>query len=130
MAKKLGTPTNGPGDTPEAPRTIILPSLSHLQFAALDAIICGEQSGQQIRHLLGWNKTLPAFYHMMAKLERLGLVKSRYQKVYPVDGHAYIECHACYQITREGLAAWQLTMEFYLARLEVYSALVQGQDNA
>jgi len=55
-----------------------LPPITHLQFLVLGVLLGGEQSGRTIREAIaryGVRRTGPAFYQMMARLERESLVE-------------------------------------------------------
>jgi hypothetical protein len=61
-----------------------LPRLTHLQFLVLCILLSGEQSGRIIRQAIedyGIRRSAPAFYQMMARLERDGMVEGWYGQV-------------------------------------------------
>jgi hypothetical protein len=90
-----------------------LPDLTHLQFLILTALLDGEQSGRVVRKVLaehGQEKSGPAFYQLMARLEDATFVKGRYeQKI--IDGQIIKE--RFYTITRGGILAVDATKDFY-----------------
>jgi len=90
-----------------------IPELSHLQFVVIGAVRTEERSGRQIRSELKRYRVRqsgPAFYQMMARLEKAGLVEGRYtQEV--VDGQIIKE--RCYRITASGEQAWQECRSFF-----------------
>jgi DNA-binding PadR family transcriptional regulator len=91
-----------------------LPQISHLQFAVLDQLLAGQQTGRAIRaqlRQLRVRQTGPAFYQMMARLEDDGLVEGWYeQKV--VAGQILRERR--YAITDAGRKSWGESRRFYL----------------
>ena len=59
------------------------PRLSNLQFLVLGALRSGPRTGREIRSELerfDVNKSGPAFYQMMSRLEASGLVSGDYQQ--------------------------------------------------
>ena len=61
-----------------------LPRVTHLQFLVLGVLRDGEQPGRLIRDTLaayGVRRTAPAFYQLMARLARDGLVDGWYEQV-------------------------------------------------
>lgn len=90
-----------------------LPDLSHLQFVVLGALLEKERTGRAVRGVLKRYRVRqsgPAFYQMMARLERSELVEGWYtQEV--VDGQIIKE--RCYRLTKPGRAAWQECRRFY-----------------
>lgn len=93
--------------------TLRLPDLSHLQFIVLGQLLAGESTGRAIREALRRfrvRQSGPAFYQMMARMERAGLAEGWYvQQV--VEGQIVKERH--YRITETGTAAWQECRRFY-----------------
>src|SRR5258705_12004435 len=58
-----------------------LPTLTHLQFIVIGALLADEQSGKDLRIELkrhGVRRTGPAFYQMMARLEDSGWIDGFY----------------------------------------------------
>jgi hypothetical protein len=90
-----------------------VPTISHLQFLALGVLLAGEQPGRAIRDVaagFGVRRTAAAFYQMMARLERDGLVDGWYQAV-RVGDQSVTERR--YRITASGSRAWAQTRAFY-----------------
>ena len=90
-----------------------LPAISHLQFLTLGVLLGGEQPGRVIRDAVaayGSPRTGPAFYQMMARLERDGLVTGWYEQIV-VGDQAVTERR--YRITAAGTRAWNQTRAFY-----------------
>ena len=76
-------------------------------------MIENEQPGRVVRDLLGSygvRRTAPAFYQMMARLERDGLVNGWYGQVV-VGDQAVTERR--YRITKAGTSRWEATRRFY-----------------
>ncbi len=96
-----------------------LPELSHLQFAVLDVLGTAQMSGKDLRTglgELGINKSGPAFYQMMARMEDAKLVDGSYtQQV--IDGQIIKQRQ--YKITGNGIRALNDTKQFYHGRTEV-----------
>jgi DNA-binding PadR family transcriptional regulator len=91
-----------------------LPSLTHLQFVVLGTLIDDEKPGRFVRAALqhyGVKRSAPAFYQMMARLERDGLVEGWYGQV-TTGAQAVTERR--YRATPSGLKAWNQTRAFYL----------------
>jgi DNA-binding PadR family transcriptional regulator len=90
-----------------------LPAITPLQFLVLGLVRSGEQPGRFIRHVLadqGARRSAPAFYQLMARLERDGLVEGRYHPI-AVGDQAVNERR--YRITPAGASAWTRTRTFY-----------------
>ncbi len=90
-----------------------LPPLTHLQFLVLGALFESEQPGRAVRETLaryGVRRTAPAFYQMMARLERASLVEGWYEQI-TVGDQAVTERR--YRITRTGASRWEETRRFY-----------------
>ncbi len=90
-----------------------LPALTHLQFLVLGVLRSGEQPGRTIREAIaayGVRRSGPAFYQMMARLERDGLVEGRYEQI-EVGGQAVKERR--YKIRPAGARMWSATRSFY-----------------
>ncbi len=90
-----------------------LPPLTHLQFLVLNALADAEQPGRAVRATLaefGVKRSAPAFYQMMARLERDGLVDGWYEQV-PSAVQSHTERR--YRATPAGLKAWTATRGFY-----------------
>jgi DNA-binding PadR family transcriptional regulator len=90
-----------------------VPAISHLQAVALGALLSSDQPGRVIREHLkryGARRTAAAFYQMMARLERDGLVEGWYQQIQSGD-QAVTE--RWYRVTAAGRRAWHHTRAFY-----------------
>jgi DNA-binding PadR family transcriptional regulator len=90
-----------------------LPGITHLQFLVLGNLLSAAQPGRAIREALagyGVRRSGPAFYQLMARLERDGLVEGWYEQI-AVDGHAVMERH--YRIKPGGSKLWADTRAFY-----------------
>ena len=102
-----------------------IPDITHLQFLVLGMLRGGDRPGRLLRRSLarhGVERTGPAFYQMMARLEDAGLVAGEYeQKV--VDGQIIKERR--YALTPSGDAAWTSTRAFYSRAIGAY-----GTDDA
>ena len=96
---------------PSTPRQ--LPPLSHLQFLALGVLLTGDEPGRVIRDVVaayGAQRTGAAFYQLMARLERDGLVEGWYEPIV-VGDQAVRERR--YRLTPAGARAWRQTRSFY-----------------
>jgi DNA-binding PadR family transcriptional regulator len=96
-----------------------LPALTHLHYLVLGALRAGEQPGRVLRRALaayGVRRSAPAFYQLMARLERAGLVEGWYEQVV-VHDQAVTERR--YRATAEGARLWARAHGFYadVARL-------------
>src|SRR5215207_6991029 len=90
-----------------------LPELTHLQFLVLGVLRHVEQPGRALRDALsgyGIRRTGPAFYQMMARLEKERLVDGRYEQI-TVGDQAVTERR--YRITAEGKKRWSEARAFY-----------------
>jgi DNA-binding PadR family transcriptional regulator len=90
-----------------------LPSLSHLQFLVLGVLRSEEQAGRTIRRALaayGVRRSAPAFYQLMARLERAGLVEGWYEQVVVGDQSV---TERRYRITEDGSRLWVRARTFY-----------------
>jgi len=95
-----------------------IPDLSHLQFLVLSGLHGGESSGREIRDELKRYRVRqsgPAFYQMMARLEKGGLVKGWYTQDV-VDGQIIKERR--YRIAAAGERAWQDSRKFYATAID------------
>jgi DNA-binding PadR family transcriptional regulator len=94
-----------------------LPALTHLQFLVLGVLRANEQPGRVIREAIatyGVRRSGPAFYQMMARLERDGLVEGWYEQVIAggrAGGQAVKERR--YRIKPAGARLWSATQSFY-----------------
>jgi len=99
-----------------------IPEITHLQFLVLGMLRGGERTGRVVRRTLkrhGIERSGPAFYQMMARLEDAGLVAGEYdQKI--VDGQIIKERR--YSLTSQGESAWSATRAFYTDAIEEYGA--------
>ena len=101
-----------------------LPPLSHLQFLALGVILSNDEPGRVIRDVVadyGVRRTGAAFYQLMARLERDGLIDGWYEPV--VVGDQTVR-ERRYRITGAGSRAWRQTRSFYET---VAAAAAQGR---
>jgi DNA-binding PadR family transcriptional regulator len=90
-----------------------IPELSHLQFLVLGQLISGDATGRSIRETLRRYRVRqsgPAFYQMMARLERAGLAEGWYTQDV-VEGQVIKERR--YRVTGDGTAAWRECRRFY-----------------
>jgi DNA-binding PadR family transcriptional regulator len=90
-----------------------LPPLSDLQFLALGVVLERDASGRAIRQVVagyGVRRSAAAFYQLMARLERDGLVHGWYETV--AAGQQTVR-ERRYRITRAGEKAWRETRAFY-----------------
>jgi DNA-binding MarR family transcriptional regulator len=92
-----------------------VPDISQLQFLALGALLAGERPGRELREVageFGVRGTRAAFYQLMARLERAGLVEGWYAPV-RVDEQTVTERH--YRVTASGRRAWSEARAFHAA---------------
>ena len=90
-----------------------LPSLTHLQFLVLGVLRSEEQSGRVIRQALasyGVKRSGPAFYQLMARLEKARLVEGWYEQIAAGDQTV---TERRYRITPEGTRLWARAQAFY-----------------
>lgn len=90
-----------------------IPTISHLQFLTLDLLLRGERAGRTLREEVrrfGVRQSLAAFYQLMARLDRDGLVVGWYEQV-TIGGQVVTERR--YRLTAAGRAAWAETRAFY-----------------
>lgn len=90
-----------------------LPRLTHLQFLVLGVLQKGEQPGRVVRDALaahGVKRTAAAFYQLMSRLERDGLVDGWYEQV-TVGDQAVTERR--YRLRPHGLKLWTEARDFY-----------------
>lgn len=105
-----------------------LPDLTHLQFLVLGVLLTGEQSGRAIRSAIdeyGIRRSAPAFYQMMARLERDGIVEGWYEQV-KVGDQAVTERR--YRATPAASRMWNRSRAFYEA--VSLSVATRGWSNA
>lgn len=96
-----------------------LPTLTHLQYLVLGVLQREEQPGRVVRQALaayGVRRSGPAFYQLMARMERARLVDGWYEQV-TVGDQAVTERR--YRVTRESARLWTDAHRFYdeLARV-------------
>src|SRR5688572_6719267 len=90
-----------------------LPALTHMQFLVLGVLRSEELPGRALREVLagyGIRRTGPAFYQLMARLEKDRLVDGYYEQI-TVGDQAVTERH--YRITPEGTRRWKDARAFY-----------------
>ncbi len=90
-----------------------LPTVTHLQFLVLGLLLEDEQPGRVIRQVLAKYRVKPsgpAFYQLMARLEREGLAEGRYEQI-TVGDQAVTERR--YRITPSGATRWKRARAFY-----------------
>lgn len=90
-----------------------VPILTHLQFLVLGVLRGEPQPGRTLRKALaayGVRRTGPAFYQLMARLEKERLVDGWYEQV-TVGDQAVTERH--YRITADGTRRWNEARAFY-----------------
>lgn len=90
-----------------------LPTVTHLQFLVLGLLLDGERPGRLIREVLARYRVKPsgpAFYQLMARLEREGLVEGWYEQV-TVGDQAVTERR--YRLTATGATRWKRAAAFY-----------------
>jgi DNA-binding PadR family transcriptional regulator len=96
-----------------------LPALTHLQYLVLGVLRIDEQPGRLIRQALaayGVRRSGPAFYQLMARMEKSRHVEGWYEPV--VVGDQTVT-ERRYRITPEGARLWARAHGFYdeVARL-------------
>lgn len=92
-----------------------IPRLTHLQFLVLGLLRDGEQPGRVIREAIaahGVKRSAPAFYQLMARLERDRLVDGWYEQV-TVGDQAVTERR--YRLRAAGARLWAEARDFYTA---------------
>src|ERR1051325_11018449 len=90
-----------------------LPGLTHLQFLVLGVLLSGQHSGRVIRQAIeryGMRRSAPAFYQIMARLERDGMVEGWYEQV-KVGDQSVTERR--YRATALGTKMWERSHSFY-----------------
>jgi DNA-binding PadR family transcriptional regulator len=98
-----------------------IPKLTHLQFLVLGLLRQTEQPGRAIRDAIaahGVKRSAPAFYQLMARLERDRLVDGWYEQV-TVGDQAVTERR--YRLRPSGAKLWAEARDFYttlIARAE------------
>lgn len=92
-----------------------IPRLTHLQFLVLGLLRDGERPGRAIREAIaahGVKRSAPAFYQLMARLERDRLVDGWYEQVTAGD-QAVTERR--YRLRPAGATRWTEARDFYSA---------------
>ncbi len=90
-----------------------LPALTHLQYRVLGVLRAEPQPGRTLRNALsayGIRRTGPAFYQLMARMEKDRLVDGWYEQT-TVGDQAVTERH--YRITADGNRRWNDARAFY-----------------
>jgi DNA-binding PadR family transcriptional regulator len=90
-----------------------IPKITHLQFLVLGLLREGEQPGRAIRDAIaahGVKRSAPAFYQLMARLERDRLVDGWYEQVTAGD-QAVTERR--YRLRPAGAKLWTEARDFY-----------------
>jgi DNA-binding PadR family transcriptional regulator len=90
-----------------------IPRLTHLQFLVLGQLRDGERPGRVIREALGSHgvkRSAPAFYQLMARLERDRLIDGWYEQVAAGD-QAVTERR--YRLRPAGAKLWTEARDFY-----------------
>ena len=90
-----------------------LPPLTSLQYLVLGVLRGSEQPGRAVRDAMtrhGVRSSAPAFYQMMARLEKDRLVDGRYEQI-TVGDQAVTERR--YRITADGKKRWSEARAFY-----------------
>ena len=90
-----------------------LPVLTHLQYLVLGVLRTEPQPGRTLRKALsmyGIRRTAPAFYQLMARMEKERLVDGWYEQI-TVGDQAVTERH--YRITPDGSRRWNDARAFY-----------------
>jgi hypothetical protein len=90
-----------------------LPTLTHLQFLVLGVLRGGDVPGRHLRQALaahGVRRSGPAFYQLMARMERERLVEGWYEQV-AVGDQSVTERR--YRVTAEGAGRWNRARVFY-----------------
>lgn len=90
-----------------------MPRLTHLQFLVLGLLRDGERPGRAIREGIaahGVRRSAPAFYQLMARLERDRLVDGWYEQVTAGD-QAVTERR--YRLRPSGAKLWAEARDFY-----------------
>jgi DNA-binding PadR family transcriptional regulator len=90
-----------------------IPKITHLQFLVLGLLRDAEQPGRVIREALaahGVRRSAPAFYQLMARLERDRLVDGWYEQISTGD-QAVTERR--YRLRPAGAKLWTEARDFY-----------------
>jgi DNA-binding PadR family transcriptional regulator len=100
----------------------VLKPLPSLQFAVLGVLGSRDLPGRDVRaqlNRLGVEKSRPAFYRLMARLEESGLIMGWYEHEV-VNGQMLRE--RLYRATAEGRLARNRTADFHRAVMSSYAA--------
>src|SRR5918993_3145069 len=92
-----------------------LPAVTPMQFLVLGLLKAQEQPGRVIREALasyGVKRSAPAFYQLMARLERDRLVDGWYEQVMAGDQSG---TERRYRLRPAGLKLWTEARDFYAA---------------
>lgn len=106
-------PAHDDGSPPGTYEDIRLPRLTHLQFLVAFTLTGGHRSGRNLRRSLaraGIEKSGPAFYQLMSRMEQDGYVRGWYEQRV-IDSHEFRERR--YELTSDGMDAWDSTCDFY-----------------
>ena len=90
-----------------------LPEITHLQFLVLSALLQREQAGRAVRQAIGEygvRRSAPAFYQLMARMERDGLIQGWYEPIVVGDQSV---TERRYRVTPAGVEVWEQTRAFY-----------------
>src|SRR4051812_12830519 len=90
-----------------------IPALTHLQFLVLGVLRDDDVPGRVLREALsgyGIRRTAPAFYQLMARLEKERLADGWYEQVETGD---QLVTERRYRITAEGRRRWNEARAFY-----------------
>ncbi len=90
-----------------------LPALTHLHYLVLGVLRTDDQPGRVLRQALasyGVRRSGPAFYQLMARIERAKLVEGWYEQVTAGDQTV---TERRYRITRDGARQWTEAHRFY-----------------
>src|SRR6187401_2745037 len=90
-----------------------IPRLTHLQFLVLGLLGEGEQPGRVLRDAIvayGLKRSAPAFYQLMARLERDRLVDGWYEQVTAGDQSV---TERRYRLRPAGAKLWSEARDFY-----------------
>jgi|SRR6185436_1850096 DNA-binding PadR family transcriptional regulator len=92
-----------------------LPRITHMQFLVLGLLRAHEQPGRVLREALaahGVKRSAPAFYQLMARLERDRLVDGWYEQVVAGDQSV---TERRYRLRPAGAKLWAEARDFYTA---------------
>jgi DNA-binding PadR family transcriptional regulator len=95
---------------------MLLPDLTHLQMVLIEALGARRMSGRELRAALKKlkvNKSSPAFYQLMSRMEEGDFVKGEYEDK-TIEGVPIRE--RFYRITGHGVKAYDAARRFYAER--------------